>query len=417
MVFDSRGLPTIEAEVYLSDGSMGRAIAPSGASKGKNEALEKRDSEKKFFGLSVDKNIIDIKEKINKALSGYSVLNQKNLDNILIKIDGTNNKSVLGANTTIAVSMAILKAAAKFKKKELWQYINMSKKKLFLPMPQIQIFGGGAHANNQISIQDFLIIPNGAKNFVEAMEWVFIIFKNTLEELKKEKRFTGFADEGGYWPNFKKNENILIFLSKIIEKSGFKLLKDVSIALDIAANNFYKKPFYNFYKNKKVTVDELLDIYISWFKQFPIISIEDPFSENDILYYKKLKNKTPKYVQIIGDDLVVTNKKLIAKAVKKKSINSVLIKPNQIGTISETIDALNLTRNLGLVDIISARSGETEDITIADLSVGWQTNQIKVGSFSRSERLAKWNQCLRIGEQLNNSFKMQKNSILGWDKL
>ncbi len=417
MVFDSRGLPTIEAEVYLNDGSMGRAIAPSGASKGKNEALERRDSEKKFFGLSVDKNIIDIKEKINKALSGYSVLNQKNLDNILIKIDGTNNKSVLGGNTTIAVSMAILKAAAKFKKKELWQYINMSKKKLFLPMPQIQIFGGGAHANNQISIQDFLIIPNGAKNFVEAMEWVFIIFKNTLEELKKEKRFTGFADEGGYWPNFKKNENILIFLSKIIEKSGFKLLKDVSIALDIAANNFYKKPFYNFYKNKKVTADELLDIYISWFKQFPIISIEDPFSENDILYYKKLKNKTPKYVQIIGDDLVVTNKKLIAKAVKKKSINSVLIKPNQIGTISETIDALNLTRNLGLVDIISARSGETEDITIADLSVGWQTNQIKVGSFSRTERLAKWNQCLRIGEQLNNSFKMQKNSILGWDKL
>ncbi len=417
MVFDSRGLPTIEAEVYLNDGSMGKAIAPSGASKGINEALEKRDFKKKFLGLSVDKNIFDIKGKINEALSGQSVLNQKNLDNILIKIDGTTNKSVLGGNTTIAVSMATLKTAAQFKRKDLWQYLDSSKKKLLLPIPQVQIFGGGAHANNQISIQDFLIIPNGAKSFIEAMEWVFVIFKNTLEELKKEKKFSGFADEGGYWPNFKRNENILAFLSKMIERSGFKLLKDVSIALDIAANNFYKKPFYNFNKSKKITVDELLDIYVSWFKKFPIISIEDPFSEYDILYYKKLKNKAPKYVQIIGDDLVVTNKQLIAKAVNKKSINSVLIKPNQIGTISETIDSLNLTRKLGLVDIISARSGETEDVTIADLSVGWQTNQIKVGSFSRTERLAKWNQCLRIGEKLNNNFKMHKNSILGWNKL
>ena len=248
------------------------------------------------------------------------------------------------------------------------------------------------------------------------MEWVFIIFKNTHEELKKEKKLSGFADEGGYWPNFNKNESILIFLSKIIEKSGFKLLKDVSIALDVAANNFYKKSFYNFNKSKKITVDELLDIYDAWFKKFPIISIEDPFSENDILYYNKLKNKVPKYVQIIGDDLVVTNKHLISKAVNKESINSVLIKPNQIGTISETFEALTLTRKLGLVDIISARSGETEDVTIADLSIGWQTNQIKVGSFSRTERLAKWNQCLRIGEQLKNNFKMQKNSVLGWNK-
>ena len=198
----------------------------------------------------------------------------------------------------------------------------------------------------------------------------------------------------------------------MIEKSGFKLLKDVSIALDVAANNFYKKSFYNFNKSKKITVDELLDIYVTWLKKFPIISIEDPFSENDILYYNKLKNKVPKYVQIIGDDLVVTNKHLIAKAVNKESINSVLIKPNQIGTISETFDSLNLTRKLGLVDIISARSGETEDVTIADLSIGWQTNQIKVGSFSRTERLAKWNQCLRIGEQLNNNFKMQKTLFL-----
>ncbi len=417
MVFDSRGIPTVEAEVYLNNGNIGRAIAPSGASKGKNEAVEKRDNKKKFLGLSVGKNIVDIKNKINNGFVGQSVLDQNKLDNILLEIDGTKNKRVLGGNTTTAVSMATIKAAAKFKNKELWEYLNLSNNALMLPMPQVQIFGGGAHANNQISIQDFLIIPNGARNFTEAMEWVFTIFKNTHEELKKENLLKGFADEGGYWPCFNKNEDILIFLTKIIEKSGFKLLKDVSIALDIAANNFYNRPLYNLNKKKLITADQLLDTFIKWIKKYPIISIEDPFSEEDILYYQKLFNKAPKYVQIIGDDLVVTNKKLISEAVNKKTINSLLIKPNQIGTISETLEALTLSRDLGLVEVISARSGETEDVTIADLSVGWQTNQIKVGSFSRSERLAKWNQCLRIGEQIENNFAMQKNTILKWDKL
>tara|TARA_B100001989_G_scaffold74427_2_gene50979 strand:+ start:6685 stop:7974 length:1290 start_codon:yes stop_codon:yes gene_type:complete len=417
MVFDSRGIPTIEAEVYLNDGSVGRAIAPSGASKGKNEAIEKRDKKKKFLGLSVDKNIFDIKNIINNALSGESALCQRKLDNILLQLDGTENKSVLGGNTTIAVSMAIIKAAARFKKKKLWEYTNSSNTNLALPIPQVQIFGGGAHANNQLSIQDFLIIPNGARNFIEAMEWVFIIFKNTHETLKEENLLKGFADEGGYWPCFNKNEDVLIFLSEIIKKSGFKLLKEVSIALDIAANNFYDTSFYKFNRKKNITADELLDNYIIWLKKYPIISIEDPFSEDDILFFKKLINKAPEYVQIIGDDLVVTNKELISQAAYKKSINSVLIKPNQIGTISETLDALQITKDLGLVEIISARSGETEDVTIADLSVGWQTNQIKVGSFSRSERLAKWNQCLRIGEQIKNDFLMQKNTVLKWDKL
>ncbi len=417
MVFDSRGIPTVEAEVYLNNGSIGRAIAPSGASKGKNEALEKRDKKKKFLGFSVDKNIFDIKNKINNAFIGQSVLDQEKLDNILLEIDGTKNKRVLGANTTTAISMATIKAAAKFKNKNLWEYLSLSNKDLMLPIPQVQIFGGGAHADNQISIQDFLIIPNGAKNFIEAMEWVFIIFKNTHEELRREKLLKGFADEGGYWPCFSKNEDVLVFLTKIIEKSGFKLLKEVSIALDIAANNFYNKPFYILNKKKTFTPEQLLNTLTGWLKKYPIISIEDPFSENDIVYYNKLINQAPDYVQIVGDDLVVTNKKLISRAVNKQSINSLLIKPNQIGTISETLDALKVSRDLGLVEIISARSGETEDVIISDLSVGWQTNQIKVGSFSRSERLAKWNQCLRIGEQIGNDFLMQKNTILKWDKL
>ena len=417
MVFDSRGIPTVEAEVLLNDGTTGRAIAPSGASVGKNEALEKRDKRKKFLGLSVDKNVKDIKTKINMAIMNQEVSNQTKIDNILINLDGTNNKSVLGANTTIAVSMACLKAAANFKKKDLWNYLNDSKKSLMLPIPQVQIFGGGAHAANQISIQDFLIIPNGAKNFYEAMEWVFKIYRKTNDELKKSNLLMGVADEGGFWPCFNETEEILKFLTKVIEQCGFKALTDVSIALDVAANNFRSKSGYSFFKNKIITKDELLHILSKWLKIYPIISIEDPFSEDDIKYYKELRLKSPKYVQVIGDDLVVTNKNLILKAFRKQSINSVLIKPNQIGTITETYNSLKLSKELGLVNIISARSGETEDTTIADLSVGWQTNQIKVGSFSRSERLTKWNQCLRIGEKLNNSYLMQKNYLLNWHKL
>ena len=417
MVFDSRGIPTVEAEVILDNEIIGRAIAPSGASVGRNEALEKRDNSEKLLGFSIDKNINDIKTKINFALKGEKVFNQTKIDNILINLDGTENKSALGANTIIAVSMAALKAAAKFKKVDLWSYLNDKNNSLMLPIPQVQIFGGGAHAANRISIQDFLIIPNGAKNFYEAMEWVFKIYRKTYDELKTKNLLMGVADEGGFWPCFNETEDILKFLCQIIKECGFKMMVDVSIALDIAANNFKSKSGYKFYKNKTINADELLYILNEWLKKYPIISIEDPFSEDDIDYYKKLRVQSPKYLQIIGDDLVVTNHDLILKAYKKQSINSVLIKPNQIGTITETYNALKLSKELGLVNVISARSGETEDTTIADLSVGWQTNQIKVGSFSRSERLTKWNQCLRIGEKLNNSYSMQKNYALNWDKL
>ena len=417
MVFDSRGIPTIEAEVVLNNGITGRAIAPSGASKGKNEALEKRDNGKNFLGLGVEKNIKIIKSEINSSLENMSVLDQSAIDNNISKLDGTVNKSNIGGNTSIAVSMAALKAAAKFNNKELWDHIRESKKKLYLPIPQVQIFGGGAHAANKVSIQDFLIIPNGAKNFKVALEWVFKIFRNTYEELKKKNLLSGFADEGGYWPCFKSNEDILIFLSNIISKSGLKPLKQVSIALDVAANNFKVKKGYKVAKNKNFQAEELLDLFIKWVKKYPIISIEDPFAEEDSDFFYKLKKKLPKYVQLVGDDLVVTNKKLIKKAFKDKSINAVLLKPNQIGTITETYQAYKLTEELGIINIISARSGETEDVTISDLSIGWQTNQIKVGSFSRSERLAKWNQCLRIGEKLNNSFLMNQNKKLKWTKL
>ena len=417
MVFDSRGIPTVEAEVILDNEIIGRAIAPSGASIGRSEALEKRDNSEKFLGFGIDENINDIKTKINDALKGEKAFNQKKIDNILINLDGTENKSVLGANTTIAVSMAVLKAAAKFKKVDLWSYLNNTNNNLKLPIPQVQIFGGGAHAANKISIQDFLIIPNGAKNFYQAMEWVFKIYRKTYDELKKKNLLMGVADEGGFWPCFNETEDVLKFLCQMIQDCGYKMLADVSIALDIAANNFKSKSGYKFFKNRTINPDELLFILNKWLKKYPIISIEDPFAEDDIDYYKKLRVQSPKYVQVIGDDLVVTNHNLILKAHKRQSINSVLIKPNQIGTITETYNAFKLSKELGLVNIISARSGETEDTIIADLSVGWQTNQIKVGSFSRSERLTKWNQCLRIGEKLNNSYLMQKNYALKWDHL
>ncbi|MEC8099633.1 MAG: phosphopyruvate hydratase [Pseudomonadota bacterium] len=417
MVFDSRGIPTIEAEVKLNNGIIEKAIAPSGASKGKNEALEKRDNLKKYFGLSVDKNIKDINSLVNNSLVGELIFDQRKIDNILINLAGNQNKSIIGANTTIAVSMACLKAAAKSEKKSLWQYLNNEKKNLLLPIPQVQIFGGGAHAANYLPIQDFLIIPNGAKNFYQAMEWVFKIYRCAYEELNSKNLLRGVADEGGYWPSFNKADDVLQFLTKIIEKSGFRLLKDVSIALDVAGNNFRNKLGYNLYKNKFSSAEELLDILLYWLNKFPIISIEDPFSEEDKTYFKILKKSAPRYLQVVGDDLVVTNKKLIKKAFDMDSINSVLIKPNQIGTISETYEAFNCSKSLGLINIISARSGETEDVTISDLSVGWQSNQIKVGSFSRSERLAKWNQCLRIGEELNNSYLMHTNSFLKWNKL
>ena len=417
MVFDSRGIPTIEAEVILNNGSIGRAIAPSGASVGKNEALEKRDSGRKFLGLSVDKNIKFINTIISKALTGVEIFNQKKIDTILINLDGTKNKSLLGANTTIAVSMASLKAASQFQNLPLWKYLSDKNKSLFLPIPQIQIFGGGAHAANQISIQDFLIIPNGAKNFYEAIEWVYKIYRKTYEELKAKKLLMGVADEGGFWPCFDNSEEILKFLSKIIEKCNLKALTDVSIALDVAANNFKTKDGYNFFKKRIIDTSELLEELKNWLQKYPIISIEDPFSEEDIDYYKKLSDQSPEYLQIVGDDLVVTNEKLILKAYNKKSINSVLIKPNQIGTISETFNAFNISKKLNLVNIISARSGETEDTTIVDLCVGWQASQLKVGSFSRSERLIKWNECLRIGEKINNSYVMQKNTKLKWNNL
>ena len=312
--------------------------------------------------------------------------------------------------------MAVLRTAAIANKISLWSYLNLNSEKK-IPLPEVQIIGGGAHAKGSIPIQDFMIIPNGAPNFYIALEWIFKVYRKAGEKLLKEKKLFGVADEGGYWPFFKYIEEVLNFLTETIEQSGLKPLKEVSISLDIAANNFKDLDGYRLYNNKKCLDKNMFKKkLLKWINLYPIISIEDPFAEEDINLFADFKSEAPSYLQIVGDDLVVTNPELIKLAHKKKAINTVLIKPNQVGTISETFNALKQSENLNLHTILSARSGETEDNFISDLSVGWNMRQLKVGSFSRSERLSKWNQCLRIGEKLNNNFAMHTPPNL-WDKL
>ena len=410
MVFDSRGNPAVEAEIEINKIYYSKAISPSGASKGKNEALEKRDNDNnKFCGMSVEKNISIINKEIKENLLGLYIEDQAIIDKKLIELDGTVNKSNIGGNTTIAVSMATLRGAAISNKIPLWQYLNKSLDKK-LPMPEIQIIGGGSHAKGSIPIQDFMIIPNGAPDFYTALDWVFKIYKLAGNKLLKNNNLYGVADEGGYWPNFDNIQSVLDFLLNTIKEAGFSPFKEVSISLDIAANNFKLNDGYKISNKKQIifSADELYEFLMKIIKNYPIISIEDPFAEEDLEYFNKLKNNAPSYLQIVGDDLVVTNTKLIQKAYEKNAINSVLIKPNQIGTITESLHALKLSNKLNLMSILSARSGETEDNFISDLSVGWNIKQLKVGSFSRSERLSKWNQCLRIGEKFKDKYAMHK---------
>ncbi len=413
MVYDSRGRPTVEVEIIIDNKLRARAIAPSGASKGGKEAFELRDMEKTHDGFGVNKAVSNVNGLIKKNLIGLDVRNQKLIDKTLIQIDGTKNKSSLGANSIIATSMAVLKTAAVAENKELWEYLNIDSddSNLYLPMPEIQIFGGGAHARNSIDIQDIMIVPNNAKNFNVALEWVANVYNTTRTLLEEKNLLSGVADEGGFWPNFKSNEEAIQFVVKSIEKAGYRPKEDISISLDIAANNFYKnKKYYLRKSNNVINSDELIEIILKWVKKFPICSIEDPFAEEDISSFYKLKKSAPSYLQIVGDDLIATNKENIIYASKKDSVNSILIKPNQIGTITETFEALGIANKNKLTPIMSARSGESEDTTIVDLCIGLKIPQLKVGSIVRSERLAKWNKCLRIGEKLSNKFLMSNKS-------
>ena len=405
-VFDSRGNPTIEAEVYSKNQSAS-AICPSGASTGTYEAFEKRDkNNKRYLGKSVFNAIDVINTKISKKLKGINIHDQIRIDTILINLDGTRQKTNLGANAILAVSMAAKKLSAKIKKIPLFKTF-LVKNNFSLPYPLMNIINGGAHANNGLRIQEFMIRPDKAKNFSEAMRICFLVISSLRKLIKKKKLSTSVGDEGGFAPMIDSNEKALDLIVSAIKAAGFKNGKDVSICLDVAANELFKSKKYSIHSKKLVSVDQTINKYLKIINKYKIKSIEDPFAENDWISWSNLMKST-KNVQIVGDDLYVTNLERLKKGFLNNSSNSILIKLNQIGTVSETLEVIKFAQIIGYKTIISHRSGDSEDTFIADLAVGTNSNQIKTGSLARSERVAKYNQLLRIEEQLGKKVKMNK---------
>jgi|TARA_B110000881_G_scaffold220309_1_gene244931 enolase len=406
-VFDSRGNPTVEAEVFLNDKTKASAIVPSGASTGAFEAYELRDGNKNYFlGKSVLKAVKNINTIINKNLKNIKVEDQKRIDQILLNLDGTDNKKKLGANALLAVSLASAKAAASSKKKEIYQYLG---KKFLLPKPLVNIINGGAHADNNLKVQEFMIRPDSAKNFMDAMEKCFLVIQNLKKILQSKNLLTNVGDEGGFAPSINSNEEALEMIVDAIVKSKLKPGKDINICLDVAANELMNKNGeYSLNSSKFISVEESIIYYKKLVSKYPIKSIEDPFAENDWNAWSKLTKEIGKNIQIIGDDLFVTNVTRLKRGIKEKSANSILIKVNQIGTLSETLDVIEMAKKNNFSTVISHRSGDTEDTFIADLAVATQSTQIKTGSLARSERVAKYNRLIRIEEQLGKSAKMAR---------
>ena len=405
-VFDSRGNPTIEAEVF-SKNTSSTAICPSGASTGTYEAFEKRDkNNKKYLGKSVFKPVNLINSKISKKLKNKNIHNQELIDSILIRLDGTKQKNYLGANAILAVSMAVKKLSAKLKKIPLYKTFLM-KKNFKLPYPLMNIINGGAHADNGLRIQEFMIRPDKAKTFSEAMRISFLVIQNLKSLIKNKKLSTSVGDEGGFAPMISSNEQALDLIVSAIKKSGFKNGKDVSICLDVAANELFKKNKYSIHSKKFISVNKSIKAYLKIINKYHIKSIEDPFAENDWISWNKIMKSVNK-VQIVGDDLYVTNLERLKKGFLNNSSNAILIKLNQIGTVSETLEVIKFAQIIGYKTIISHRSGDSEDTFIADLAVGTNSTQIKTGSLARSERVSKYNQLIRIEEELGKKAKMNK---------
>ena len=405
-VFDSRGNPTIEAEVFTKNNSS-KAICPSGASTGTYEAFEKRDNNnKKYLGKSVLNAVKLVNSKISKKLKGLSIHNQEKIDAIMINLDGTKQKKNLGANAILAVSMAVKKLSAKVKKIPLYKTFLL-RKNFRLPYPLMNIINGGAHANNGLRIQEFMIRPDCAKNFSEAMRICFIVIKNLSKLIKKKNLSTSVGDEGGFAPMISSNNQALDLIVSAIKKSGLVNGRDVSICLDVAANELFKKNSYSIHSKKYISVEKSINEYKKIINKYKIKSIEDPFAENDWISWNKLM-RSVENVQIVGDDLYVTNLERLKKGFLNISSNAILIKLNQIGTVSETLDVIKFAQIIGFKTIISHRSGDSEDTFIADLAVGTNSNQIKTGSLARSERVAKYNQLIRIEEELGKKARMNK---------
>ncbi|MCZ6674532.1 MAG: phosphopyruvate hydratase [Verrucomicrobia bacterium] len=398
-IFDSRGFPTVEARVELDDGTEGRGLVPSGASTGQFEAHELRDGDpKRFLGKSVLTAIEHVEKEIAPLLKGLDVNDQQGIDQQMIELDGTPNKSRLGANAILGVSMAVANAAAAAHNQPLFEYLGQGKGTL-LPLPEIQLIGGGAHASWRTDIQDFLLIAIGAKTYSETLEMTFNVFHTAARLLKKRNTLAGVADEGGYWPTFSRHAEILDFMVEAIEAAGYQPGVDLGISLDVAASDLFNKE-QGLYKlpldEASYTPDEFIDLQASWCSKYPIVSIEDPLVDDDWAGWQKFNQRLGGKIQLIGDDLFTTNPDRIQKGIEEGVANAVLIKLNQVGTVSETIEAIRLTQSAGWNPVVSARSGETEDAFISHLAVATNAGQLKVGSFSRSERMVKWNEVLRI---------------------
>lgn len=404
-IIDSRGNPTIETEITLSDGTIGRAAVPSGASTGEREAVELRDGDKKRYnGKGVLKAVDNVNKIISRKIAGMNCMNQIEIDQLIIKLDGTKNKSKLGANALLSVSMAAAHASANYLKLPLYKYLGGINAKT-LPVPMMNIINGGKHADNTVDFQEFMIIPAGAKSFSEALRCGAEIFHALRSVLHKMNYNTNVGDEGGFAPNLKSNEEAIEVIMKAIDNAGYKAGKDVFLGLDVASSEMWKSGKYNFYKSHipDKTPEAMVKMYEKLVKDYPILSIEDGMAENDWDGWKLITEALGKKIQLVGDDLFVTNTEILNKGIEKKIGNSILIKVNQIGTLTETFNAIELAKTHRYTNVISHRSGETEDTTIADIAVAANAGQIKTGSLSRTDRIAKYNRLLRIEEELGKS--------------
>lgn len=416
-ILDSRGNPTVEVEILTESGYAGRAAVPSGASTGKYEAVELRDGDDSaYLGKGVLKACQNVEEAIAEELLGISVFEQRYIDSLMINLDGTPNKSKLGANAILGVSLAVAKAAAEASEQSLYRYIGGVNAHV-LPVPMMNILNGGSHADNSIDFQEFMVMPVGAESFSQALQMGAEIFHNLKKVLKSKGHSTNVGDEGGFAPNLKSNVEAIETVLIAIEKAGYKPGEEVMIAMDAAASEFYlaDEKVYHFHKStgEKLSSSDMVSYWADWCSKYPILSIEDGLDEDDWDAWKMLTSKVGDKVQLVGDDLFVTNTTRLQRGIEEGSANSILIKVNQIGSLTETIDAVNLATRNAFTSVMSHRSGETEDVTIADLAVGLNTGQIKTGSLSRSDRVAKYNQLLRIEEELADSAVYPGKALLG----
>jgi enolase len=412
-VWDSRGRPTVEADVLLEGGGVGRAIAPAGASIGTGEALDLRDGGEKFGGYDVNRAVGHVNGEIARAVTGLDAADQAALDRRLIELDGTPSKSRLGGNAILAVSMAAAHAAAAAAGEPLYRYLGGPDVHM-LPLPQIQIFGGGAHAGRRVEIQDFLIVCPAAGSFAQALDWTAEVYRAAGELMQEAGTLQGVADEGGWWPAFTTNEQALETLVQAIERAGFTPGSQVAIALDVAASEFGRNGKYRLaLEDRELDSEGMVKLLAGWIRRYPIVSIEDPLAEDDDVGFAEFTHEVGKRVQVVGDDFLVSQASRVREAALRGAANAVLLKPNQRGTLTETLEAWQAAREAGFAGIVSARSGETEDVTIVHLAVGWGVGQLKVGSFSRGERMVKWNEALRVEEALGARARFAGGSVLG----